>query len=139
MNESSDKKDYNWIGMLLLLLLIGWEIVDILPFNIYINILIAIVAVILIVALFIAVAIGLVFLFGAAIGARGPAIQDSWDYWDKMKVHKWEELSKEEQEKLICAYRVIVDDCGGVPDDDKILIALKEQLPITDPRVGLIW
>lgn len=135
--SDTNKNDYSWIGMLLILLLIGWGIVEVLPFDIYINILIAILAVVLIVALFIGGAIGLVLLFGYALGARGQAIQDSWDYWEKMKVHKWDDLTEEEQSKLVSACRVIWCDCGRVPDDEKILTALKEQLPIMDPHVGL--
>ena len=135
--SETNKRDYNWIGMLLILLLIGWKIVEVLPFNIYINILIAILAVVLIVVLFIVGAIGLVYFFAYALGARGQAIQDSWDYWEKMKVYKWNDLTEEEQSEHVSACRVIESDCGGVPDYEKILTALKEQLPITDPHVGL--
>ena len=136
MCENANKKDYGWIGMIIFLLLMGWDLASILPFNIYINILIAIVAVILIIVLFIGVGIGLVYAVTMGMGERKQAIQDSWDYWKKMKVHKWEELSEEEQGKLICARRVINGDCGVIQSDEEILSYLKTRLPIYEPNFG---
>lgn len=54
-----------------------------------------------------------------------------------MKVHKWDDLTEEEQSELVSACRMIESDCGGISDDEKILTALKEQLPITVPHIGL--
>lgn len=137
MSENANKKDYGWIGMILLLLLMVWEIASLLPFNIYINILITIVAVILIIVLFIGVGVGLVYAVAMGMAGRKQATQDSWDYWEKMKVHKWEELSEDEQEKLICARRVINGDCGVIQSDEEMLSYLKTRLPIYEPKFGL--
>lgn len=139
MSDTTDKRDYSWFGMLAILLLIGWRIVDLLPFNIYINVLIAIVAVALLIAIFIAGVFGFIYMVSLGLGLRGQAIQDSWDYFEKMKSLKYEELSEEEKDKLIIACRVINGDCGIIMSDDEIIEALKSQLPIMTPKVGLSY
>lgn len=136
MSKSNNKPDYSGI---LLIILVGVDIVISLPFNIYINLLIAIGAVVLLIALFVAVSFGMVFFFARSIGARGQAIQDSWDYWEKMKSSKYEDLSDEEKNKLLIACRVISGDCGAVVSDDEIIEALETQLPILTPNVGLSY
>lgn len=136
MSKRNNKADYSGI---LLMLLVGVIIVISLPFNIYINLLIAIVAVVLLIAMLLAIAFGGIFLFAYSIGARGQAIQDSWDYWEKKKSSKYEDLSDEEKDKLLIACRVINDDCGVIQSDDEIIEALKTQLPILTPKAGLSY
>lgn len=136
MSKSNNKPDYSGI---LLILLVGVYIVISLPFNIYINLLIAIGAVVLLIAILLAIALGGIFLFAYSISARGQAIQDSWDYWEKMKSSKYEDLSDEEKDKLLIACRVISGDCGAVVSDDEIIEALETQLPILTPNVGLSY
>ena len=62
-----------------------------------------------------------------------------WDYWEKMKIHKWKVLTDEEKEKLIVACQIINDDVGAVMTREQIIRELERQLPKTEPNVGLSY
>lgn len=54
------------------------------------------------------------------------------DDWETLKNKSWAELSEEEKRKLI-----IANDVGVVITEIQIEKMLEEQLPITEPNVGL--
>lgn len=54
-----------------------------------------------------------------------------------MKSKRWSELSEDEKEKMIIANLIIADDVGLVVTQEQIIQMLEEQLPITEPNVGL--
>ena len=119
-----------WI--LIILFLVG-SVIFSLPFNIYINILVVIGVIILGIVLL----GGLMYAVASGLGARGQAIKDSWGYREKMKSKSWDELSEDEQKEMLSSYLVIDADCGGTASIEEIKNAMKEQLPILTPQVGL--
>lgn len=63
----------------------------------------------------------------------------AWDYWEMIKTKRWIELSEEEKEKIIIANLIIADDLGLVITKDQLVDMLEEQLPVTEPNVGLSY
>lgn len=80
---------------------------------------------------------GLAIICSGAIGAQKEYYKSGWDYWEKNKGRKWDELSKEEQDRLVMSQQIIAADVGIVVTEEEIREALKEQLPITTPHEGL--
>ena len=78
-----------------------------------------------------------IYIVTSAISSRNEVIGDAWAYWEKKKRYRWEELSEDEKEKILQAYMVIQDDCGGCDSIDKIKELMKEQLPILEPQLGM--
>ena len=65
--------------------------------------------------------------------------EEAWDYWEKMKHNRWEDLSEDEQKKLVHACMIIADDVGAVTTEEEQKQYLKDQLPIYEPHVGLTY
>lgn len=66
-----------------------------------------------------------------ALGARGQAIEWSWNYWNTMNQKRWEELSEEEKDDLVKAYATISADCGACNQtDDELREYLRNTLPL---------
>ena len=65
--------------------------------------------------------------------------EEAWDYWEKMKQNRWEDLSEDDQKKLVHACMIIADDVGVVTSEEEQKQYLKDQLPIYEPSVGLSY
>ena len=65
--------------------------------------------------------------------------EEAWDYWEKMKQNRWEDLSEDDQKKLVHACMIIADDVGVVTTEEEQKKYLKDQLPIYEPSVGLSY
>ena len=83
------------------------------------------------------VLLGFATLIAGAIGAKRQMEDNAWTYWESKKGVTWEDLSGDEKEKLIGACMIIADDCGIVCTEERVKELLQEQLPITEPHVGL--
>ena len=105
------------------------------PFTWWVN-LIIVVAVAL---CFLALPFIIIFVAASGIGFAKQTERDAWDYREKMKVNKWEDLSDEEQMKMVSACSIINADCGMVMSNEQIISALKEQLPIMTPHARLLY
>ncbi len=90
-----------------------------------------------------AIFIGYIFMVGyavaAGIGYKNETEASAWEYWERMKSKRWYELSDDEKEKMIIANLIIADDVGAVVTKEQIIQMLEEQLPITEPHVGLSY
>lgn len=62
-----------------------------------------------------------------------------WEYWERTKIKRWIELSDEEKEKLMVANLVIADDIGMIVTKEQLEKMLEEQLPVSEPHVGLSY
>ena len=65
--------------------------------------------------------------------------EEAWDYWEKMKQNRWEDLSEDDQKKLVHACMIIAEDVGAVTTEEEQKQYLKDQLPIYEPHVGLSY
>ena len=101
------------------------------------SILILILIVIAVIVLLIASLIGFICIFAKAIGYRNEAIGNAWAYWEEKKLNRWDELSEDEKDKILQAYLIIEDDCGGCDSIEKIKGLMMEQLPILEPNMGM--
>lgn len=105
------------------------------------NWLIIIILIILGIIVALAIFIGYIFMVGyavaAGIGYKNETEASAWEYWERMKSKRWYELSDDEKEKMIIANLIIADDVGAVVTKEQIIQMLEEQLPITEPLVGL--
>lgn len=81
--------------------------------------------------------LGFATLIAGAIGAKKQIEYNAWAYWESKKSLSWNELSDDEKEKVISACMIIADDCGMVCSEERVKELLQEQLPITEPHVGL--
>lgn len=54
-----------------------------------------------------------------------------------MKCKRWDELTEEEQEKMIIANLIIANDVGVVVTKEQLVKMLEKQLPITGSHTGL--
>lgn len=79
----------------------------------------------------------LVYAVAAGIGYKRETEASAWDYWEIRKCKRWSELSNEEKEKMILANLIIADDVGVVVTEVQLTKILDEQLPITEPHMGL--
>ena len=76
---------------------------------------------------------------GSGIAYKNETESSAWEYWEKMKTKRWGDLSEDEKEKLILANLVIANDVGVVVKREQLVKMLEEQLPITEPHVGLSY
>lgn len=88
---------------------------------------------------FLALPFFIIYAAASGIGDARQTEKEAWDYWEKMKVNKWEDLSDEEKMKMVSACSIINSDCGMVMSNEQIISALKEQLPIMTPHAGLLY
>jgi len=56
----------------------------------------------------------------SAIAHKNQTKQEVWDYWEKMKVNKWGDLSEEEKERLVIACMIMEDDLVVVTNEATI-------------------
>lgn len=107
------------------------------------NWLIIIILIILGIIVALAIFIGYIFMVGyavaAAIGYKNETEASAWEYRERMKSKRWSELSDDEKEKMIIANLIIADDVGAVVTEEQLVKMLEEQLPITEPHVGLSY
>lgn len=85
-----------------------------------------------------------IFIFGMyavvlGIGYKTETEANAWDYWERIKSKRWDELTEEEQEKMIVANFIIADDVGAVVTEEQLVKMLDEQLPIIEPHQGLSY
>ena len=90
-----------------------------------------------VIVLLIASLIGFICLIAKAIGNRNETIDNAWAYWEEKKLNRWDELSEDEKDKILQAYLIIEDDCGGCDSIEKIKELMMEQLPILESKRGM--
>lgn len=54
------------------------------------------------------------------------------DYWNEKKKFAWDELTEEEQDRLVWNRMTFDADCGGTMSAEEIREDLKKRLPIID-------
>lgn len=91
------------------------------------------------VSFFIGIIIFMMYAVAAGIGHKNETEARAWDYWETMKCKLWRELSDDEKEKMIIANMIIADDVGVVVTEEQLIKMLDEQLPITEPHIGLCY
>lgn len=104
-----------------------------------------IIVILLILGIIVALAVFImIFIFGLyavalGIGYKNETEASAWEYWERMKSKRWDELTEEEQEKMIIANLIIANDVGAVVTKEQLAKMLEEQLPIIEPHRGLIY
>lgn len=93
--------------------------------------------IIVILAVIIGIIIFMMYAVAAGIGYKNETEASAWEYWELKKCKRWCELSDEEKEKMIIANMIIADDVGVVVTEEQLIKMLDEQLPITEPHIGL--
>lgn len=91
------------------------------------------------VSIFIGIIIFMMYAVAVGIGHKNEIEASAWDYWETTKCKRWRELSDEEKEKMIIANMIIADDVGVVVTKEQLIKMLDEQLPITEPHIGLCY
>lgn len=102
-------------------------------------IILIILGIIVAVTIFIGYIIFVMYAVALGIGYKNETEASAWDYWDRMKSKRWDELTAEEQEKMIVANLIIANDVGAVVTKEQLAKMLDEQLPITEPHIGLSY
>ena len=90
-------------------------------------------------AVFIGCIIFVMYAVALGIGYKNETEANAWDYWESMKSKRWDELTEDEQEKMIIANLIIANDVGAVVTKEQLTKMLDEQLPITEPHIGLSY
>lgn len=96
-----------------------------------------ILGIIIIAALFIGFVILAMYCVASGIAYKNETENSAWDYWETHKRKPWAELSVEEKEKIVVANLIIAEDVGIVVTKEQLARMLEEQLPVTEPHVGL--
>lgn len=74
----------------------------------------------------------LMYAVASGLSFKRQTEKEAWSYFNEMKSRRWDDLTPEQQDKLVMAYHIIELDCGIVPpSDDEIRESLKSQLPMT--------
>lgn len=107
--------------------------------NWLIIIILIILGIIVALAVFFGIIIFVMYAVAAGIGYKNETEASAWEYWERMKSKRWYELSDDEKEKMIIANLIIADDVGAVVTEEQLVKMLEEQLPITEPHVGLSY
>lgn len=94
---------------------------------------------IIIAIVFICIIVLMMYCVASGIAYKKETEISAWDYWETHKSKSWTELSGEEKEKMLIANLIIADDVGAVVTKEKLTIMLEEQLPISEPHVGLSY
>lgn len=104
-----------------------------------------IIVILLILGIIVALAVFIViFIFGLyavalGIGYKNETEASAWEYWERKKSKRWDELTEEEQEKMIIANLIIANDVGAVVTKEQLAKMLEEQSPIIEPHRGLTY
>lgn len=98
-----------------------------------------ILGIIIIAVLFIGIVILAMYCVASGIAYKNETEASAWDYWETHKRKPWAELSVEEKEKIIVANLIIADDVGVVVSKEQLVKMLEEQLPVTEPHVGMSY
>lgn len=107
--------------------------------NWLIIIILIILGIIVALAVFIGCIIFVTYAVALGLGYKNETEANAWDYWERMKSKRWDELTEEEQEKMIIANLIIANDVGAVVTKEQLAKMLDEQLPITEPHIGLSY
>lgn len=102
-------------------------------------IILIILGIIIALAVFIGYIIFIMYAVALGIDYKNETEANAWDYWERMKSKRWDELTEEEQEKMIIANLIIANDVGAVVTKVQLVKMLDEQLPITEPHTGLCY
>lgn len=102
-------------------------------------IILIILGIIVALAVFIGYIIFVMYAVALGIGYKNETEASAWNYWERMKSKRWNELSNEEKEKMIIANLIIADDIGAVVTKEQLVKMLDEQLPIIEPHRGLSY
>ena len=107
--------------------------------NWLIIVILLILGIIVALAVFIGYIIFVMYAVALGIGYKNETDASAWEYWERMKSNRWDELTEEEQEKMIIANLIIADDVGAVVTKEQLVKMLEEQLPIIEPHRGLSY
>lgn len=107
--------------------------------NWLIIVILLILGIIVALAVFIGIIIFGMYAVALGIGYKNETEASAWDYWERMKSKRWSELTEEEKEKMIIANLIIANDVGAVVTKEQLAKMLEEQLPITEPQIGLSY
>lgn len=107
--------------------------------NWLIIIILIILGIIVALAIFIGIIIFGMYAVALGIGYKNETEASAWEYWERMKSKRWSELTEEEKEKMIIANLIIANDVGAVATKEQLAKMLEEQLPITEPQIGLSY
>lgn len=107
--------------------------------NWLIIIILIILGIIVALAVFIGCIIFVTYAVALGLGYKNETEANAWDYWERMKSKRWDELTEEDQEKMIIANLIIANDVGAVVTKEQLAKMLDEQLPITEPHIGLSY
>lgn len=107
--------------------------------NWLIIIILIILGIVIALAIFIGIIIFVMYAVALGIGYKNETEASAWEYWERMKSKGWDELTAEEQEKMIIANLIIADDVGAVVTKEQLAKMLDEQLPTTEPHIGLSY
>lgn len=107
--------------------------------NWLITLILIVIGIVIVIAIFIGFVVFLVYAVAMGIGYKNETEASAWDYWETMKCKRWCELSDDEKEKMIIANQMIADDIGIIVSREQLIELLEEQLPITEPKVGLSY
>lgn len=107
--------------------------------NWLIIIILIILGIIVALAIFIGIIIFGMYAVALGIGYKNETEASAWEYWERMKSKRWSEFSDEEKEKMIIANLIIANDVGAVVTKEQLAKMLDEQLPITEPQIGLSY
>lgn len=107
--------------------------------NWLITLILIVIGIVIVIAIFIGFVVFLIYAVAMGIGYKNETEASAWDYWETMKWKRWCELSDDEKEKMIMANQIIADDIGIIVSREQLIELLEEQLPITEPKVGLSY
>ena len=104
-----------------------------------------ILGIIIIAAVFLLIVIRVIYRIGPyfiscianSIAYKNETEASAWEYWETHKTKSWADLSEEEKERIVIANLIIANDIGMVVTQEELVKMLEEQLPITEPHVGL--
>lgn len=102
-------------------------------------IILIILGIIVALAVFIGYIIFVMYAVALGIGYKNETEANAWDYWERMKSKRWDELTEDEQEKMIIVNLIIANNVGAVITKEQLVKMLEEQLPITEPHIGLSY
>lgn len=72
-----------------------------------------------------------------SIAYKNETEASAWEYWETHKTKSWAELSEEEKERIVIANLIIANDIGMVVTKEQLEKMLEDQMPVTEPHVGL--
>ena len=77
----------------------------------------------------------MILLVPYSLGSLTEQKKSAWNYLSNTKHKKWDDMTKEEQEKLVLAIQITDADCGRIRDKETIIKFLKETRSTTSNKI----